>query len=127
MKRVLVVEDDDAISVILEKRMHQRGYVTSRALDAKQATDIFRKNMDIILVLSDFDMGGGDLNGDALYKNIKDELVWRSVPFIIISAVIPQIITESFKETKVPIIEKWKLNKEFDVIITPLLVEAAAV
>ena len=121
MNRVLIVEDDDAVALILEKRMQQRKFTTIRAHDAKQAVEMFRNHPDIVLVLSDYDMGGIHLNGDALYDAIREDLKSREIPFVVISAVQPQIVAEKFNAYKVPIIEKWKLNKEFDLVVSPLL------
>ena len=80
---LLVAEDDPDQRHYMVRMFERRGLKVYEAADGQQAIPVFFNHPDITCIVSDFAMGGGDLDGDALYAATHEELERRGGTFII--------------------------------------------
>lgn len=79
--KVLIVDDEELIRNIIKEYCLNEGYTIYEAIDGLEAIDVFKKNMDIDIIVLDVMMP--NLDGYTAYKEIKNI---RNVPTIILSA-----------------------------------------
>lgn len=80
-ERILLVEDDENLRVILQMQLEKLGYVAASAADAEQAIDILRKTPQN-LVITDLQLPG--MSGIGLVKRIQAD--FPEVPSIVVTA-----------------------------------------
>ncbi|HLH42800.1 MAG TPA: sigma-54 dependent transcriptional regulator [Bryobacteraceae bacterium] len=80
-ERILLVEDDENLRVILQLQLEKLGYVTAPAADAEQALDILRKTPQD-LVITDLQLPG--MSGIGLVKKIQAD--FPEIPSIVVTA-----------------------------------------
>ncbi|WMJ86513.1 response regulator transcription factor [Anaerocolumna sp. MB42-C2] len=78
---ILIVEDDNDISRIIEEALTQPDYVIYTAMDGKEALDIFNKQSEIDLIILDLMLPVMD--GLSVLKKIREN---STVPVLILSA-----------------------------------------
>ncbi len=69
MKKVLIIEDDEAIRVGLKYYLEQEEFVVVEAIDGSDAISKIKDNLDISIVLLDINLP--DISGFDLFKEIK--------------------------------------------------------
>jgi two-component system response regulator FlrC len=82
VKRVLVVEDDYALREALEDTLALANYYVLTAKHAEQAIEILAKEKEIMMVVSDINMG--ELSGHDLLKHIKSH--YSHIPVLLMTA-----------------------------------------
>lgn len=80
MKKILLIEDEDAIRMGLKYCLEQEGFLIDEAANGKNALDILVSNQDIDLILLDINLP--DINGFDLFEKIKK----YKVPTIFLTA-----------------------------------------
>jgi DNA-binding NtrC family response regulator len=80
-ERILLVEDDENLRLILQMQLEKLGYVAASAADAEQAIEILRKSPQD-LVITDLQLPG--MSGIGLVKKIQVD--FPEVPAIVVTA-----------------------------------------
>jgi CheY-like chemotaxis protein len=110
---VLIAEDDPDCMKTLTSIIAHRGYVVHTAADGIKAAEAFLATPEIIVVISDYSMGGELRDGDAFFTAIREELERRKALFIISSGVVSTEKRSFFEAHGVRVIEKYHLyNKD---------------
>ena len=81
MKKILIIEDDEAIRMGLNYYLKQEDFVTLESSTASLALEYLKKDKDIVLCLLDVNLP--DQNGFSLFKEIR---TFSSVPIIFLTA-----------------------------------------
>ena len=96
-RRVLVVDDEEALRVILCRQLAHAGFDVLEATDGKQAIDLFRKEPDSIdCVLLDVSMP--KLSGEEVYAELM--ALRDDVPVVLMSGFSETEIWERFQDAK---------------------------
>ena len=80
-ERILLVEDDENLRVILQMQLEKLGYVAASAADAEQAIELLRKTPQD-LVITDLQLPG--MSGIGLVKRIQAD--FPEIPSIVVTA-----------------------------------------
>jgi len=81
--QILVVDDEEDVSRVLEKRLTVAGYVVVRARDGLEALDaVFKERPDLIIT----DVTMPTMNGFELTKRLRARLETASIPIIMLTA-----------------------------------------
>lgn len=80
MKEILIVEDDQKISRIIELQLNHAGYITHKAFNGREALDVFNHEEHISLVLLDIMLP--ELDGHEVLKYIKSKNSQMPVIFL---------------------------------------------
>ena len=83
MKRILVVEDDVALSRIYEKKLTDLGYRVRLAMDGKAALQALCEDIPN-LVLLDIMLPGGQ-NGFDILRQIRENEEWKNIPVLVLT------------------------------------------
>lgn len=84
-KKILVVEDMDAIRDIVSATLSLKGYIIYKASDGKEALELLQKEPGKYdLIMSDFDMPG--LNGLELLDKVRSTPSTKDMPFIMLTS-----------------------------------------
>lgn len=89
--RILIADDDLALSHLLERRLREQGYEVMVARDAIQAWQLAQREKPDLVVL-DIHMPGG--SGLAVLRRLKNNLNTRSVSVIVVTAAEDQSILQ---------------------------------
>jgi len=81
MKKILIIEDDEAIKIGLKYYLEQESFDIVLAENGETALNEIKDNMDISLILLDINLP--DINGFELFKKIKDI---KNFPIIFLTA-----------------------------------------
>lgn len=108
MKKVLIVEDEELIGNLLQKKMRQEGYYASVAIDGEAALKQIRQEKPDIVLL---DIVLPRLNGFEVLSELKKDEELRKIPVIIISNSGQPAEIEKAKELGV---RDWLVKTEFD-------------
>jgi CheY-like chemotaxis protein len=114
-KRVLVVEDDEAVSSLLVALLEDRGYEAIPAMDGKSAIQLARKLAPDLITL-DLALPGTD--GHEVLQNLKANPQTRDIPIVVISA-FTQILPAGDRKKLA-----YLLGKPFDVTEVLEIVQA---
>ena len=83
IKRILVVDDEEAIYAYLQRKFEKLGYAVRTAEDGEEALDqAFSERPDIILL----DVKLPKLDGIEVCKRLKSNPMTKQIPIIILSA-----------------------------------------
>ncbi len=86
MTKILIVDDDKTICLVLEKVITDLGYDAIISCNGKQAWDKLSKNDDIKLIITDIVMP--EINGKELINMVRDEKKFSMIPIVIMSSVV---------------------------------------
>ncbi len=81
MKKILIIEDDEAIRMGLNYYLKQEDFSTIESSTAKDALTYLKKDLEIVLCLLDVNLP--DMNGFSLFKEIR---TFSNVPIIFLTA-----------------------------------------
>jgi CheY-like chemotaxis protein len=84
-RRVLVVEDDDAVGNVYRMALEFAGYKVTLVNDATQALAVFFQRMPDVIIL---DLMLPDVNGLDLARYIRKQKTPRSIPMLVVSGAI---------------------------------------
>ena len=82
-KKILIVDDELDIVMVLSARLREHGYETPYALNAKQAFLEIEKHKPDLIIL---DIMLPDMGGDAIASKLKEDPQTRKIPVIFLSA-----------------------------------------
>ena len=93
-KRILIVDDERDVAMLLEHQLEQHGYEIEKIYSGSEAlTRIFQGGYDLILL----DYGMKDIKGDRISLLIREDAKLRTLPVIIVTAHI-EVDENEFKE-----------------------------
>jgi DNA-binding response OmpR family regulator len=103
-KKVLIIDDDPNVHMILKMTLERAGYETASAVDAMQGP-MMAKNMKPDLIILDIMMPAG--GGVSVYRRLKQNTATMSTPVIIYSSVLPEALRDSLPEIdEIPSLQK---------------------
>lgn len=108
MKKVLIVEDEQLIGDLLQKKLREEGYYTLVARDGEAAVKQIREEKPDMILL---DIVLPRLNGFEVLSEIRKDEALRKIPVIIISNSGQPTEIEKAKEAGV---RDWLIKTEFD-------------
>lgn len=108
MKKILVVEDEELIGDLLQRKLMQEGYYASVARDGEEALKQIQEDKPDMILL---DIVLPRLNGFEVLEELKKDDVFRQIPVIIISNSGQPAEIERAKELGV---RDWLVKTEFD-------------
>ncbi|HOP35032.1 MAG TPA: response regulator [Syntrophales bacterium] len=82
MKKILIVDDEINMLLVLEAMLRKEGFSVLKAADGLEALQVLEKDEDIAVVVTDLKMPG--LDGLGLLDRVTD--AWPGIPVIIITA-----------------------------------------
>ncbi len=82
-KRILVVGSNAQVRQFISRTLEIEGYTILQAVDGKIALSILERTIPD-LILSEIDMP--NLNGIDFYRNLRKELRWVTIPFILVTS-----------------------------------------
>ena len=77
---LLVVEDDEGLSRLIQKRLQREGFEPESALNAQEAITKIRQNQNVLMLL---DYVLPDMNGKQLVQSLSEQ--GHSVPFVVMT------------------------------------------
>ena len=80
--RILVVDDSDFITTLISEYFGDKFNIDTVG-DGEEALYFLRENDSVDLIISDLNMP--EMNGLQLQKMLKNSLIFRNIPFIILS------------------------------------------
>lgn len=83
-KTILLVEDEDEISYVIEFMLKREGYTVTRAKDGKEALDLVKNINPPSLILLDIMLPFHD--GFEILSTVRKMDIWKEVPVIMLSA-----------------------------------------
>jgi len=114
MKKVLVVDDDCDLLVILAAYLTRKGFVVMTCMscrEGKEALDKFQP--DYILL----DINVGDEDGRELCQTISQEARWRHIPVVMISANHEQLSTVQSFGARAALQKPFELEKVLETLV----------
>lgn len=108
MKKVLIVEDEQLIGDLLQKKLREEGYYVFTARDGEEGLQQIRDERPDMILL---DIVLPRLNGFEVLAEVKKDEELRRIPVIIISNSGQPIEIERAKEAGV---RDWLVKTEFD-------------
>ena len=102
MAKILIVEDDDAIRMIISEWVEIFGHTPIMCQNGKEGLDALKNEKDVELILTDIIMP--EMDGREMVKIIRSDRHHKSLPILIISGAV------SLEDIS-PMLKKW--NTEF--------------
>jgi CheY-like chemotaxis protein len=90
-KRVVVVEDDPSIAMLISSILEDAGYVPFVVQDGRQALQVVRKLRPFVITL-DLELSG--LDGRAVLHRLVDDALLSHVPVVVVSGSIELLSRE---------------------------------
>jgi len=88
-RRVLLVEDDQAISELMQKVLGGMGLAVDVASDGKRALELAEKHRPALVVL---DLGLPEMYGKVVAANLRDR--YKNLPVMVVSALSASAVAE---------------------------------
>lgn len=82
---ILIAEDNEISTAILESNLREHGYATIVARTGPEALELLKTNHDVELVITDINMPG--LDGLGVLQKIRENPAWSKIPVILCTAV----------------------------------------
>jgi DNA-binding response OmpR family regulator len=103
-KKILIVDDDPNVQVILKVTLEKAGYQTASAMDAMQGPMLARTFKPDLVILDIMMPAGG---GVSVYRRLKQNTITMTIPVLIHSSVLPEVLRDSLPEIDdIPSIQK---------------------
>jgi CheY-like chemotaxis protein len=103
-KKVLIIDDDANVHVILKLTLEKAGYQTASAMDAMQGP-MMAKNLKPDLIVLDILMPGG--GGVAVYRRLKQNTFTMNIPVILHSSTPQEAVRDALPEIEeLPYLQK---------------------
>lgn len=99
MPKVLVVDDSDNMRSFIKSTIEKAGHDVVEARDGVEALDLAKKNSDVKLVVSDYNMP--NMDGIALCKALKDHNELKVIPFLMLTTEGSQALKDMGKQAGV--------------------------
>jgi CheY-like chemotaxis protein len=91
--KVLIVDDDQAFVLMLQRTLSRAGYITCHSYSGDGGLELLRTETDIDVILLDIDLGRG-IDGIEVARRMP-----RGIPLIIISGLDPEDIRARANQT----------------------------
>ncbi len=82
MKRVLIVDDEQDVLNVLEKRLSGEGYVVSKASSGREAIEIAKRETPNLIVL---DVVMPDMDGGSVAQVLREDERTKDIPIVFLS------------------------------------------
>ncbi len=103
-KKILIVDDDPNVHVILKLTLEKAGYQTSSAMDAMQGPMMARTFSPHLIILDMMMPAGG---GVQVYRRLKQNTTTMNIPVIVHSSTLPDALRDSLPEIdELPMVQK---------------------
>ena len=103
-KKILIIDDDPNVHVILKLTLEKAGYQTASAMDAMQGPMLAR-NMKPDLIILDIMMPAG--GGVSVYRRLKQNTITMAIPVIIYSSTMVEALRSVLPEIdELPTLQK---------------------
>jgi CheY-like chemotaxis protein len=103
-KKVLIVDDDPNVQMILKMTLERAGYETASAVDAMQGPMLARTLKPDLITLDIMMPAGG---GVSVYRRLKQNTLTMNIPVIIYSSATPEVLRDSLPEIdEIPTLQK---------------------
>ncbi|MFH0985122.1 MAG: response regulator [Candidatus Omnitrophota bacterium] len=94
VKKILVIDDEDAILMLAASRLEANGYVVVTALSGKEGLEMARKEMPD-LVLLDYVMP--EMNGGEVLDRLKKDPRTKHIPVVMFTADVKKVKVGEFQ------------------------------
>ena len=84
-KKILIVDDEENILIMLESRLTHAGYAVSKATNGREAIDIAKKELPD-LIISDIMMP--ELDGGDMSNILKNDPLTKGIPIIFLTGLL---------------------------------------
>ncbi|MFA5374686.1 MAG: response regulator [Dehalococcoidia bacterium] len=98
IKKILIIEDDPLHRELEKSLFEEAGYIISEAENAQQGTSAAIKNTPDLIIL-DYQLPG--MTGIQVVDALKDNLITRNIPCVIVTATATEDEVEKFKSAKI--------------------------
>jgi two-component system, OmpR family, response regulator len=96
MKKLLLVEDEEALSFLYKKQFEVGGYEVDTVRDGIRAVSVIQSNNTYDLVLLDIMLPG--MNGINILKTVKSDDKTKHIPIIMLTNLVQdEVMQEAFK------------------------------
>jgi DNA-binding response OmpR family regulator len=103
-KKVLIIDDDPNVHMILKMTLERAGYEAASALDAMQGP-MTARNLKPDLIILDIMMPAG--GGVSVYRRLKQNTLTMNIPVIIYSSTSTEVLRDSLPEIdEIPFLQK---------------------
>jgi DNA-binding response OmpR family regulator len=103
-KKILIVDDDPNVHVILKLTLEKAGYQVSSAMDAMQGPMLARTFKPDLIILDIMMPAGG---GTMVYRRLKQNTLTMNIPVIVHSSTLQDAIRDSMPEIdEIPMVQK---------------------
>ena len=103
-KKILIVDDDPNVHIILKLTLEKAGYQTASAMDAMQGPMMARTYKPDLIILDIMMPAGG---GTMVYRRLKQNTLTMNIPVIVHSSTLQDAIRDSMPEIDdIPMIQK---------------------
>jgi CheY-like chemotaxis protein len=87
-KRVMCIDDDEAIRLTIRLTLEMAGYEVIEAINGLDALKYLHAGKLPDLILVDWSMGGGELNGDAFLAAKRGDTYLSAIPVVVCSGTV---------------------------------------
>jgi two-component system, OmpR family, alkaline phosphatase synthesis response regulator PhoP len=103
-KKILIVDDDPNVHIILKLTFEKAGYEVASAMDAMQGPMKARTEKPDLIILDIMMPAGG---GVSVFRRLKQNTITMHIPVIVHSSTLPEAIRDSMPEIDdIPMIQK---------------------
>lgn len=81
-KKILIVEDDKFLSLVLKGRLEKEGVGVIQAFDGKEALDVLKKDIPDLILL---DLIMPNMSGFEFLEILRQDPQYRTIPVVVIS------------------------------------------
>lgn len=81
-KKILIVEDDKFLSLVLKGRLEKEGVSVIQAFDGKEALDVLKKDIPDLILL---DLIMPNMSGFEFLEILRQDPQYRTIPVVVIS------------------------------------------
>lgn len=81
-KKILIVEDDKFLSLVLKGRLEKEGIIVIQAFDGKDALDVLKKDIPDLILL---DLIMPNMSGFEFLETLRQDPQYSTIPVVVIS------------------------------------------
>jgi len=108
MKKLIIIEDEETLLNLLEKKLNQEGYEVDIARDGKEGLEKIRRNKPDLILL---DIVMSKMGGFEVMETLRKDEELKKIPIIIISNSGQPVELDRAKELGVV---DWLIKTDFD-------------
>jgi DNA-binding response OmpR family regulator len=118
-KSVLIIDDDEDLSVLLMEFLQSKGFTVSRAFDGASGIEKARKQLPDLITM-DFNMPGA--NGVETYNQLRSRPETAVIPVIFFSSTMMGLIRRMVQEnTRIRFLKKGCPTRELEACVNEMM------